>query len=539
MGIVYLARHTLLERSFALKILHPHLTADPRMVQRFLGEARAASRIVDPHVVHVSDFGCTEDRLYFLVMEHLVGSTLRAVLSGGPLAVPRVLHVLVQLAQAAASAHAAGVVHRDLKPENVFLVERRGDRSFVKVLDFGLAKLCDAPAITAAGEFFGSPGYMAPEQVSGRVCDHRVDLYSLGAIAYELLCGRPPFLGSISAVINAHLDCSAVPPRDLRPEIDPRISVLVMRCLEKDPGRRHESAAALLSALEAIEPEPEPPGRRGRGSQPALSPGDAADEFEHAPRTTSRVAVDAMARTLGIWEDAVDPSVGPVREYERVRRFRWRCVVDLVTLRWSGRPPAELKPTLSEVARREREIDERETRIALLDSQVEEILAEGRRAEAQLRGQLVDLEDARARLEEKMHALRTRDAGLMASWVPGAPTVAGDPQAAADAEVPRAIYQIDVDIRRVEERLRIAYDDSEARLAAAEASIQREREACARLSSELDLFVETLRQRCRPEELARPLDPALVELLDELAELERRLGLLAGMARAVKVSAPR
>ena len=188
MGAVYLAEHVLMHKRLAVKVLHPEMIGLPDVVRRFEREALAASHIDHPNVAAATDFGKLEDGSFFLVLEYVEGKNLYDVLSDGPLPAERALRVAHQIASALARAHALGIVHRDLKPENVMLVERDGDPDFVKVLDFGIAKVSAAPSsprpgrtasgpsITRAGAVFGTPEYMAPEQALGHEVDARADL---------------------------------------------------------------------------------------------------------------------------------------------------------------------------------------------------------------------------------------------------------------------------------------------------------------------------------------------------------------------------
>ena len=201
MGTVYLAEHPRISRRVAIKVLHPEMQRTPGAAARFLTEARASSEIRNEHVIEILDFGEIQEGEPYLTMEWLEGSTLGERLrQEGKLPFARALHVLEGAGRALSAAHAKGVVHRDLKPDNVFLVERNGDRDFVKVLDFGIAKIVQregslANFRTQTGAVLGTPPYMSPEQGNGAAgIDHRSDIYSLGVMAYELVTGRLPFI---------------------------------------------------------------------------------------------------------------------------------------------------------------------------------------------------------------------------------------------------------------------------------------------------------------------------------------------------------
>ncbi|WP_434426802.1 serine/threonine-protein kinase [Nannocystis pusilla] len=192
MGVVFLARHVHLDKLFALKIISARYLDEPEIGRRFLLEAQAASKIDHPNVVGITDFGPPEAGPTFFVMEYLEGEDLaRTLAREGPLAWPRALHVVTQIARALAAAHQRGVVHRDIKPQNCLRVERDGDPDFIKVLDFGLAKILSGTAKTT-WTVGGSPGYIAPEIYRGGRTDHRVDIFALGVVLHTLLLGRLP-----------------------------------------------------------------------------------------------------------------------------------------------------------------------------------------------------------------------------------------------------------------------------------------------------------------------------------------------------------
>jgi serine/threonine protein kinase/tetratricopeptide (TPR) repeat protein len=238
MGTVYLGEHVEIGKSVAIKILHPAYSTQQDLVERFRREARAASRIGHPHIVDVTDFGSTEDGCAYFVMEHLDGIDLADVLSHERrLDSTRACDIAIQICRALAAAHAAGVIHRDLKPENIFLVARDGQADFVKVLDFGIARsMSRARRLTNPGVAMGTPEYMAPEQAEGGAVDHRSDIYSVGALIYEMASGSPPQLNR---------DKEVIPPRGVKADIPEELDRIVMRALERDPARRYQSMAQL------------------------------------------------------------------------------------------------------------------------------------------------------------------------------------------------------------------------------------------------------------------------------------------------------
>src|SRR5580700_6995742 len=227
MGRVYCAEQVNLARTVAVKVMHPSLGEEEQTAARFLNEARAASRLSHPNSVAIYDFGRTDDRRPYIVMEYLRGRDLaRVVADDGPLPVARLAGLLHQTLAALEEAHALGIVHRDLKPDNLVLEPLRSGLDFVKVVDFGLAKLLesDAPAsggraLTQPGIVCGTPEYMSPEQGRGEALDGRADLYAVGVVLFELLTGRVPFAGESSTkTLLMHINDPPADPRNLAPE---------------------------------------------------------------------------------------------------------------------------------------------------------------------------------------------------------------------------------------------------------------------------------------------------------------------------------
>jgi hypothetical protein len=256
-GQVYLAEHRLLNRPCAIKLIRPERAGNPRSLEQFRHEVRATARLTHPNTVDIFDYGHTGDGTFYYVMEYLPGLSLEALISvDGPLAPGRVIFLLRQACEALAEAHAAGLIHRDLKPANIFATERGGQYDFVKLLDFGLVQevIGFAPAGRGRERFVsGTPGFMAPEQVlNDRPLDHRCDLYAIGAVAYNLLTGRPPFEGeSKTQVLDAQVRDPVVPPSQIRPDVGADLEQVVLRCLAKAPEDRFPSAEDLGEALAA------------------------------------------------------------------------------------------------------------------------------------------------------------------------------------------------------------------------------------------------------------------------------------------------
>ncbi len=255
MGVVYLAEHPQIGRQVAIKVLLPELSKDPRNVNRFFNEARAANEIRNEHIVDTLDFGELADKSHYIIMEWLEGRSLtQAIKSDGRFSIGRAVHVARGIGDALAAAHHNGIVHRDLKPDNIFLIRRSGDPDFVKVLDFGIAKLMQHTAAedvkTQTGALLGTPLYMSPEQCRGIEIDQRTDIYALGVILYQLTCGRVPFYAEgLGALLLLHMTQPPDPPRQHNPEIPEGLEQAILRALEKDVNTRYPSIEALLTDI--------------------------------------------------------------------------------------------------------------------------------------------------------------------------------------------------------------------------------------------------------------------------------------------------
>ena len=283
MGAVYQAEHAVIGKRVALKVLFADLSRRAELVARFLQEAKSASRIGHENVIDISDFGQTGQGLVFIAMEFLEGQDLgRALRSERALPWGRARGILMQIAKALRAAHAQGIIHRDMKPENIFLVQREGRPDFVKVLDFGIAKVVsadnnnDGPRLTQTGMIFGTPEYMSPEQAQGQPPDHRVDVYAVGCIMYHMLTGVVPFhADSFMGILTKHLLEPVVPPRQRRPDlqIPADVEAVCLRALEKDRDRRWADMDAFYRAIGAAGGLPFEPSTVTRVAGPALPPG--------------------------------------------------------------------------------------------------------------------------------------------------------------------------------------------------------------------------------------------------------------------------
>ena len=283
MGTVFLAEHPVIGSKVALKAIHPYYARSPVIVARFVNEARAVNQIGHDHIIDIHDFGSTPAGDFYFIMEYLHGEMLSD--SRGrqiAFAPTRALNIVAQIADALAASHKEGVIHRDLKPDNIFLVTRDGRPDFVKVLDFGLAKLThtsgSVPAYTTdAGMVMGTPYYMSPEQCEGRAqLDHRTDIYSLGVILFEMLTGQVPFAGDgYGEVMTKHISLPPPAARKFVPDLPIALEAILSRALAKDPDARFQTMLefreVLLSTESALSPPPAPALGRGPERGPSGS----------------------------------------------------------------------------------------------------------------------------------------------------------------------------------------------------------------------------------------------------------------------------
>ncbi len=312
MGMVYVVEHVTLRKRFAAKLLTAELARRPEAAARFEIEAHAASQLDHENIVSVIDFGKTDDGGVYLIMELLRGKTLQARMDQGRLSLEEIVAITLQVCRALSAAHAAGIVHRDMKPDNIFLTQRPGGRPMVKVLDFGISKAREGTLregrITKQGQLLGSPEYMSPEASRGDEVDPRADIYAVGIMLYELMCGEVPFRHeNYLKVLQMHAGHLPRPPRDLVPELPEAVERMILRALEKDPRRRHASIeqleAELLAAMPEVAqramlmvqtpphsqwlPEQSPPMRYVSGAYPAMGePGAPPLSPEHAVSST-------------------------------------------------------------------------------------------------------------------------------------------------------------------------------------------------------------------------------------------------------------
>ncbi|MBL8743900.1 MAG: serine/threonine protein kinase, partial [Myxococcales bacterium] len=330
MGVVYEVEHTAIGKLLAMKLLSGELAQSPEVVARFEREALAASRLQSHNTVQVFDYG-TSDGLTFLVMELVQGESLSSVLKReGPMAGRRLAKIVVQICNALAEAHQAGVVHRDVKPDNVMLVTAADGSDVVKVLDFGLAKLKEAAPesrIISQGMLLGTPHYMAPEQIRGEPIDGQADVYGVGALMYVALTGKHAFSGRPTEVLTAHLTTPPLSPDKRYPSlgIDPELGKIVTAALQKDPAARPDGAAGMrerVAEFLRLESTPSIEALLDEGFARELSASPAP-----RPALATRDDVDSYERRL------------------RTRRYGWAVAMAIVSMGvfgiglWLGREP--------------------------------------------------------------------------------------------------------------------------------------------------------------------------------------------------------
>jgi len=305
MGVVYLAEHPGIGRRAAVKILRPGLTDNPELARRFFNEARAANAIRHPGIVEVFDCGTLPSGTSYIVMELLEGESLASRLrEKGPMAVEDARRIAAQTASALAAAHAAGIVHRDLKPDNLFLVpdDRDAAQEMVKVLDFGIAKLGQQGSNvnsvkTRTGSVMGTPAYMSPEQCRGtREIDHRTDIYALGVILFEMLCGRAPFVSEgFGEMVHMHISQPPPPPRTINPAIPEDLERLILWCLAKEPDERMQTMGDVHAALTG---RPTPAARpTAKTARPPTTTPPVPTTFTQAG--TGAIATDVTGKSRG------------------------------------------------------------------------------------------------------------------------------------------------------------------------------------------------------------------------------------------------
>jgi serine/threonine-protein kinase len=310
MGSVYAAIQPVIGKRVAIKVLAPHIAANPELVRRFVDEARAVNKIGHPNIVDIFSFGWLKDQRHYFAMEFLDGLSLAERMKRGAFEAGEARRLLRQICQALEAAHRQGIVHRDLKPDNIWIVQPQHGESYAKLLDFGIAKLIgdgDAGHRTQTGIVMGTPAYMSPEQCRGVNVEKGTDIYALGMILYEIYAGKLPFQGSFAELITHHLVTVPDPPSRHGP-VPRALDVLILRCLDKDPAQRPQSADELWRALDAALPLPGSPMLQVAPATPvAPSPSPSAG----APAATPSQP-DTLAPPPG--RTASDLTIRPARQ---------------------------------------------------------------------------------------------------------------------------------------------------------------------------------------------------------------------------------
>ena len=309
MATVYSARHRLVDRPCAVKVMNPQLAKNEVIRERFRREAKAAQKLAHPNIIEIFDQGELPDGSLFLVMELLQGQTLADVVERGKVSVERTLPIAIQIARALARAHDLEVIHRDLKPENVFLAESDDGSDVVKLLDFGIARSMQDTRLTGAGEVFGTPQYMAPERITSTEGGPSADIYALGVMLYEMLAGQLPFEASdVATYFVKHLKEVPPPLRSKVPNLPPDLDRLVMEMLAKEPKDRPVDARRVHGDLLAI--------ANALGIQVSAEL-DIVNESSRQPaKTLPPVAIDRWAKRTAVFDQMLAAAFGDRRPEE-------------------------------------------------------------------------------------------------------------------------------------------------------------------------------------------------------------------------------
>jgi serine/threonine-protein kinase len=401
MAVVYLARHVMIDRLNAIKILRRDLSLDPNQRERFLREARAVNRINHPNIVEITDFGEFEGTAY-LVMEYSPAESLLQLMKRGPLSWDRVVRIAEQIASALSRAHEAGVIHRDLKPENVLILDPPenvpGER--VKLTDFGIAKIVDAPALTFSEQMFGTPGYIAPEYVEGVKADGRADLFSLGVLMYESMTGVLPWDAKGQAELLLRPLTAAPTPLHDRIEVPPELDSLVLALLAKNPDDRPPDAFVvhdvLLDVLRRYAPSrsaPPPPSSGMRDEIPTtVTEVESLDD--RPPMSTAEIGRVQTSELASRWG-------GAIADIETaLARARKKGIAETTAQR-----TAELAAHARTLVDK---LERASAQVAEIQGRVDRLQAHAREFRANLGHAIDELGRDRARERSHWSALRTR-----------------------------------------------------------------------------------------------------------------------------------
>jgi serine/threonine-protein kinase len=436
MGTVYRARHQIIGRDVALKFLDISLLKNERQRKRFLGEARAANQINHEHIIDITDFGETEDGQVYMVMEYLEGRTLADEIDRGPLLPRRALRIAMQVALGLARAHELGVVHRDIKPANIYLVQKKLDPDYVKILDFGVARIEQDMRITGQGTIVGTPEYIAPEQVRSPVAVPSADLYSLGCVLFEMLTSRLPFEGKTTMLLVKHLNDPPPLPSSLVSSIPKPVDELVMRLLAKDPAARFRDGYHLVEEVQhLLDSLPSASRLPNESSVPAA---------RHASSAPAQTEEDTFYKTVAMYRQLINevhPNNSAPNWLPQTVAYLENIVMDLQLLRQRLRAVAEKATEQEEESRGPRSrigraIDQLAQDESRLGRMIEGLTAELGFAEARLdeemQGIFQGARDAPIALNEG-HALTRAEAQSVARMVSAARRLANARQAVLEA----------------------------------------------------------------------------------------------------------
>lgn len=560
MGAVFLARHRVLDRLVAIKILHEDTCDDQEAIGRFLREARVSSKLDHENIVSVFDFGRDGEGNYFLVMEYVEGPSLRRILATeAPLDQLRVASILHQILTATTQAHKKDIIHRDLKPENIICTRRRGEKDFIKILDFGLAKILGedehgSGRLTQVGYVMGTPDYMAPEQAAGLAVDHRCDLYSIGMIAYEMLSGGCPFTGKPAEILRAQVSDE---PRELAKAsgsnaVHPDFSLFVHRLIAKDPAERFDSAEGAGRALEkivrklSIAPESEGEGVLAK-TRAAILPRSAkaaavvgGTRYSVLPND-SRPVDGAVTEYQGENADTLTDAPIVLDEVHRLSALWNRRVVEVADLLWGhGKLPPYVRSALSESRELESSVTDLETDIALLENQLEESEQRARRAEGELRLQRIDLVAQLGAIQEAVSIeYLAMDNNAFADEAPStpSPSVGAAPKRPSDLRLLRTASEtLEKEILKLDRSMKHLAKEQVVTAGALGISIQKKIRRVHRLQSRLVPLYAGIAARVNEQSADRPDLADHVSALTEIAgAIQVYQAILTGMGMESRI----